>query len=100
LREVRIYFPDPWPKPRQHHRRIVHSDVIGVFVDRLEIGGAIHLATDVDSYAMAMRRVCGAESRLSGGVVDRPTGRPLTRFEQRGLDEGRDAVDLLYHRTH
>jgi tRNA (guanine-N7-)-methyltransferase len=100
LRGVRIYFPDPWPKPRQHHRRIVHPDVIDVLVDRLEIGGTIHLATDVDAYAMAMQRVCAAEPRLTGGVIDRPEERPLTRFEQRGLDEGRHPVDMSYRRTH
>ena len=98
LHGVRIYFPDPGPKPRQHHRRIVHRDVIGALVDRLEIGGTIHLATDVDDYATAMQRVGAAESRLRGGVIDRPVDRPLTRFEQRGLDEGRHPVDLLYHR--
>ncbi len=100
LHGVRIYFPDPWPKPRQHHRRIVHPDVIDVLVDRLEVDGTIHLATDVDAYAMAMQRVCGAEPRLTGGVIDRPIERPLTRFEQRGLIEGRHPVDMLYRRTH
>lgn len=99
LRGVRIFFPDPWPKPRQHHRRIVHPDVVAVLVDRLEIGGTIHLATDVDAYSMAMQRVCGEQACLSGGVIPRPVDRPLTRFEQRGLDEGRHAVDLLYRRT-
>jgi tRNA (guanine-N7-)-methyltransferase len=100
LHGVRIFFPDPWPKPRQHHRRIVHPDIVDVLVDRLEIGGTIHLATDVDAYAMAMQRVCAGEPRLTGGVVDRPDERPLTRFEQRGLDEGRHTVDMIYRRTH
>ena len=39
----------------------------------------------------SMQRVCDAEPRLAGGVVERPAERPLTRFEQRGLDEGRPA---------
>jgi tRNA (guanine-N7-)-methyltransferase len=46
-----------------------------------------------------MQRVCDAEPRLSGGVIERPSWRPLTRFEQRGLDEGRAPIDLLYRRT-
>ncbi len=45
-----------------------------------------------------MRAVCDAEPRLSGGVIDRPDWRPLTRFEQRGLDAGRSPTDLLYTR--
>jgi tRNA (guanine-N7-)-methyltransferase len=99
LSGVRIYFPDPWPKVRQHHRRIVSSDVVGALTDRLRIGGSLHLATDIADYAAVMQRVCAAEPRLAGGVIDRPAWRPLTRFEQRGLDEGRAAVDLLYRRT-
>ncbi|MET0908199.1 MAG: tRNA (guanosine(46)-N7)-methyltransferase TrmB, partial [Ilumatobacteraceae bacterium] len=35
----------------------------------------------------------------TGGMIERPSWRPLTRFERRGLDEGRVAVDLLYRRT-
>jgi tRNA (guanine-N7-)-methyltransferase len=46
-----------------------------------------------------MAAVCAAEPRLAGGVVDRPAWRPVTRFEQRGLDEGRTAVDLVYRRV-
>lgn len=99
LSGIRIYFPDPWPKVRQHHRRIVSDDVVRALTDRLRIGGTLHLATDIAEYASVMQRVCDAEPRLTGGVIERPSWRPLTRFERRGLDEGRVAVDLLYRRT-
>ena len=98
LRVVRVFFPDPWKKTRQHHRRLVHADVVEALTDRLEIGGTLHLATDIADYAAQMERVCDAEPRLDGGVIARPDNRPLTRFEQRGLDEGRPSTDLLYHR--
>jgi tRNA (guanine-N7-)-methyltransferase len=45
-----------------------------------------------------MQQVCDAEPRLDGGIVDRPDDRPLTRFEQRGLDAGRPPTDLRYTR--
>ena len=99
LAAVRIYFPDPWKKTRQHHRRLVREDVVAALVDRLEIGGELHLATDIADYAALMQRVCDAEPRLDGGIVDRPDDRPRTRFEQRGLDEGRPPTDLRYTRT-
>ena len=99
LRIVRIFFPDPWKKQRQHHRRLVRADIVAALVDRLEIGGELHLATDIADYAELMNSVCDAEQRLHGGVVDRPDERPLTRFEQRGLDEGRPPTDLIYRRT-
>ena len=96
---VRIFFPDPWKKTRQHHRRLVREDVVAALVDRLRIGGELHLATDIADYAALMKRVCDAEPRLTGGVIDRPDDRPLTRFEQRGLDEGRPPTDLRYRRA-
>lgn len=98
LAGARIYFPDPWPKKRHHHRRLVRADVVGVLVDRLRVGGTLHLATDIEHYADEMLATCAAEPRLDGGIIDRPGWRPLTRFEQRGLDEGRSPIDLLYTR--
>lgn len=99
LAGVRVYFPDPWTKRRNHHRRLVGSDVVGVLVDRLRLGGTLHLATDIADYAEKMENVCDAEPGLTGGRVERPDWRPLTRFEQRGLDAARSSVDLLYTRT-
>lgn len=98
LQIVRIFFPDPWKKPRQHHRRLVRDDVVAALVDRLAVGGELQLATDIGDYAALMQEVCDAEARLSGGVVPRPDERPLTRFERRGLDEGRTITDLRYTR--
>lgn len=97
---VRIFFPDPWKKQRQHHRRLVREDVVAALVDRLAIGGELQLATDIADYAALMQRVCDAEPRLDGGVVARPVERPLTRFEQRGLAEGRPPTDMRYIRRH
>jgi tRNA (guanine-N7-)-methyltransferase len=95
---IRIWFPDPWPKQRQQHRRLVSPAVVTQLVDRLRPGGCLHLATDIADYSLHMQRVCDAEPRLAGGVVLRPSWRPVTRFEARGLTEGRQAVDLCYRR--
>jgi tRNA (guanine-N7-)-methyltransferase len=98
LEGVRIWFPDPWPKQRQQHRRLVRADVVPFLVDRLRVGGTLHVASDIADYIRHTERVVTAESRLRGGRVDRPAWRPLTRFEQRGLREGRTATDLVYER--
>ena len=99
LAGVRVWFPDPWPKVRQRDKRLVQLPIVSRLVDRLRPGGELHLATDVADYATQMASVCAAEPRLSGGVIERPSWRPLTRFEQRGIDEGRTAVDLVYRRV-
>jgi tRNA (guanine-N7-)-methyltransferase len=99
LDEVRIYFPDPWPKPRQRNRRLVRPSFVAELIDRLAVGGRIHLATDIADYAEQMQTVCNAFTQLDGGVVERPATRPLTRFEQRGLNERRPPTDLIYRRV-
>lgn len=99
LAGVRVFFPDPWNKRRRLHRRLIGPDVVAVLTDRLRPGGFIHLATDIADYAAGMRVVCDDNERLAGGVIARPAWRPLTRFEQRGINAGRDAVDLWYRRV-
>ncbi|MEN9823672.1 MAG: tRNA ((7)-)-methyltransferase [Actinomycetota bacterium] len=98
LTGVRIWFPDPWLKNRQRHRRLVREQVVPLLVERLRVGGLLHVATDIDDYARQVLEVVAGEPRLAGGVVPRPEWRPLTRFERRGLDAGRDPVDMIFTR--
>jgi tRNA (guanine-N7-)-methyltransferase len=104
---VRIYFPDPWPKRRHRKRRLVQAAFVAVVAERLRPGGLLHLATDWADYATQMRDVCTAEPRLrpahdrgvdAAGWLPRPDWRPVTKFEQRARDEGREVHDLLYYR--
>ena len=96
LTAIRVFFPDPWPKRRQRGRRLIRPDVVEQLVPLLRTGGTLHLATDVDDYAAQMEAVCDAVAALAGGVIERPMWRPITRYEQRAIDEGRRPVELLY----
>ena len=98
LAGIRIYFPDPWHKARHRNRRMASEANIDRFCTLLMPGGTLHVATDIDDYAAQVRRLCDAESRLAGGVIERPSWRPETRYEHKGLEAGRDVTDLLYHR--
>jgi tRNA (guanine-N7-)-methyltransferase len=97
---VRVFFPDPWPKVRHHHRRLVRDDVVGRLVARLRPGGFLHLATDIEDYAQQMRTVCDLRPELTGGPIARPPERPVTRYEQKGIEAGHEVVDLRYTRSH
>jgi tRNA (guanine-N7-)-methyltransferase len=103
LAGIRVYFPDPWPKRKHHKRRLVQPEFVALGAARLAPGGTLHLATDWPRYAEQMLAVCGAEPRLrntapDGGWSPRPDWRPLTKFEQRALAEGREVRDLIYAR--
>jgi tRNA (guanine-N7-)-methyltransferase len=69
------------------------------FVALLEPEGFLHVATDIADYALQTERVCGAHPLLTGGVVERPAWRPVTRYERKGVTAGRAIADLVYRRT-
>ncbi len=92
------FFPDPWPKTKHHKRRLVDRDFAAVAASRLAPGAEWRLATDWAEYADQMRAVLDAEPSLTGGVVERWEERPVTKFERKGTEVGRDITDLVYRR--
>ncbi len=98
---VHIFFPDPWHKARHNKRRLIQSPFIAQLVQKLKPGGYIHVATDWQDYAEQVLRVLSAEPLLENTAADyapRPTYRPLTKFEQRGLKLGHGVWDILFRR--
>ena len=101
LHRLNLYFPDPWPKKRHHKRRIVQPAFLELVADRLEAGGALHIATDWADYAGPIDEVVGEsprfcldERREHGG--ERPLDRPQTKFERRGLKRGHSIWDWRF----
>src|SRR5260370_35695321 len=43
-------FPDPWPKPRHHKRRLVQRENLDILADLMIAGAELRLATDDPSY--------------------------------------------------
>lgn len=102
LDEVRIFFPDPWPKKRHHKRRLVQPAFIQLLASRLKPGGRLLLATDWEPYAQWMLEVVSDEPELENlapeGFAQRAPERVITRFEARGTRLGHDVWDLAFHR--
>jgi tRNA (guanine-N7-)-methyltransferase len=101
LDEVRIYFPDPWPKKRHHKRRLIQLPFIDLIAERLVPGGLLHLATDWAPYAQWMLEVLDSCPVLTGRgnpYVERPQWRPETHFERRGQRRGHEIFDILLER--
>ncbi|MGI9333085.1 MAG: tRNA (guanosine(46)-N7)-methyltransferase TrmB, partial [Gammaproteobacteria bacterium] len=102
--EVRLYFPDPWPKKRHHKRRLVQPSFVSMVTSRLKPGGSFALATDWAGYAEHMLEVLEAEPALEnvagpGASMPRPSMRPRTKFERRGERLGNAVVDLEFRRV-
>jgi tRNA (guanine-N7-)-methyltransferase len=99
--EIRIFFPDPWPKKRHHKRRLIQKPFVALLGDRLIDGGRLRLATDWQPYAEWMLEMLEAEPNLENQAADyaeRFEGRPVTRFEARGQRLGHEVWDLAYRR--
>jgi tRNA (guanine-N7-)-methyltransferase len=96
LAGVRAYFPDPWPKHSHRHRRLCAPANIDLFVNRLTVGGTIHIATDIAVYADEAEAALRAHGELDvERMVERPTWRASTKFERQGLEAGREIADLI-----
>lgn len=101
LAGVQIYFPDPWPKKRHHKRRLIQDKFVTLLIEKMQVGGYLHLATDWQDYALQMMEVLSAQSALEntagvGQYAQRPSWRPITKFETRGQGLGHGVWDLLF----
>ena len=98
---IHIWFPDPWHKKKHHKRRLIQPAFISMLIQHLRPGGYLHCATDWKHYAEQMLEVLSAEPGLintAAGYAPRPDWRPLTKFENRGLQLGHGVWDLLFSR--
>lgn len=91
LAEVRLFFPDPWPKAKHAKRRILRPSFAALLAHKLQPGHRLHLATDCLPYVEHALEVL---HDWDTQVVERPPHRPLTRFEQQGMDAGRPITDV------
>lgn len=93
---VHLFFPDPWPKARHFKRRIVNQEFIAAVGSKLKTGGFFHIATDWQPYAEWIAEEFTKQNIFSGGAVERPDWRPLTRFEGQGINKEHPVADFRF----
>jgi tRNA (guanine-N7-)-methyltransferase len=99
---VHIFFPDPWHKKRHHKRRLIQAEFVQLLCSKLKTGGYLHVATDWQEYAEWVLEVLSAEPQLQNTAADyaeKPSYRPLTKFENRGIKLGHGVWDLIFIRS-
>ena len=94
-----IFFPDPWPKKKHHKRRMLQRPRTDLLAKKLAPGGYLYFATDWQEYAESALE----ELKMTEGLANKYEGyaphqewRPRTKFEQKGLDAGRDIYELFF----
>ena len=93
---VHLFFPDPWPKARHFKRRIVNQEFIAAVAAKLKPGAFFHIATDWQPYAEWIAEEFTKQTFFTGGEVQRPDWRPLTRFEDQGINKEHPVTDFRF----
>ena len=93
---IHLFFPDPWPKKKHNKRRIVNEGFLALIYPKIKKGGFIHIATDWVPYAISIQEVFAGSTLFTGGVIDKPEWRPVTRFEGQGIDKDHAVNDMMY----
>jgi tRNA (guanine-N7-)-methyltransferase len=95
LREIHIYFPDPWPRKRERKRRIIRPDVLEQFRRVLAEGGGGIYVTDHREYFEAAAPLIEAAFRAERRIpsLDDP---PRTNYEAKYREEGREIFEVRF----
>lgn len=93
LRQVHIYFPDPWPKKRHHKRRLIQAPFLRELARVLQPEAAVRIATDHAEYFQWMLDHAAAVADVFDRLpFDTPAGPDLlvgTNFEVKYRRQGR-----------
>jgi tRNA (guanine-N7-)-methyltransferase len=102
---VYVLFPDPWPKPRHTHQRLLSIEFLGQLSGLLRESGDIVLATDWQPYAdWVIGNVAAVPSLRNTGTPYaqegnfNPSGEP-TFFEKLWRSKGRDIFFVRIERV-
>ena len=98
---IHIFFPDPWPKKRHHKRRLIQSNLLKLIAQKIKKSGYLHIATDWEDYAFWIIDLLDKEDllqKISDDFFKKPDYRPLTKYENRGINLGYKVWDMVYRR--
>jgi len=99
---IHIFFPDPWPKKRHHKRRLIQRPFTDELRAILKPGGYLYFVTDWEDYGEWAMTELGATAGLKNaytGFAEPQGWRPLTKFEEKGLDKNHIIRELYYIRS-
>jgi tRNA (guanine-N7-)-methyltransferase len=92
LDRLHINFPDPFPKTKHTHRRLLAPFSLALITDRLRPGAQLHIATDVAQYAESiaadLATTPGLRNLHSTAWITSVPGRTVTRYERKAIEKG------------
>ena len=104
--EVRIFFPDPWPKKKHAKRRLINTDFVDELSKKMAKGALLTVATDWEQYALEINSIIDASNAFTLKEDAANSSSPkeevggcysgLTKFESRGIRLGHNIWHLAY----
>ncbi|MGH9456998.1 MAG: tRNA (guanosine(46)-N7)-methyltransferase TrmB [Thermoanaerobaculia bacterium] len=94
IKEIHIYFPDPWPRPRERKRRIIRPEIARAMERILRPDGMGWYVTDHRDYFEAAAPVLAEVFETEAGeIVHDP---PRTNYEAKYQREGRPIFQVRF----
>ena len=89
---LHIYFPDPWPKRKHRHYRLVNERFPALARQVLVAGGTIYLRTDDQDYFEQMQAVFAARADFLPAETPTELAGLVTDFEREFLAKGMETL--------
>jgi tRNA (guanine-N7-)-methyltransferase len=108
LERVFVLFADPWRKARHTNRRFIQAETLALLARLMPSGAELRLASDHPKLIEWYDEVLPVHTTPSSpfelvwrrplAEFDRPADWPNTRYEQKGIAEGREPIYWLLRR--
>ena len=101
IEKIYLQHPDPWPKKRHFHRRIIQSEFINILHELLITNGIVDIATDHKDYAIWIvehfkERKDFFSIYKKGFTKESEKGHIETYFEKKKREEGFEPYFMKY----
>jgi tRNA (guanine-N7-)-methyltransferase len=100
---VTINFPDPWPKPAHHGRRLIDDQFLDLLATRMAAGASLEIATDDAAYAAVIGdRLAHSpyfQSQLATPYLTKDPQRVVTKYERLAREAGSTCYYFKWRRN-
>lgn len=93
---LHIYFPDPWPKKKHRHHRLINETFPALARQVLIVGGSVFLRTDDTDYFQQMTAVFGVAKEFEKVETPAKLAEITTDFEREFNAQGISTLRAAY----
>tara|TARA_B100001769_G_scaffold264881_1_gene249571 strand:- start:110 stop:760 length:651 start_codon:yes stop_codon:yes gene_type:complete len=95
---VKIICPDPWPKERHHKRRLINKSFLELLHKSMKSKANLYISTDWENYADHIMKEINKTGLFNKSNIFFTKKNHLTKFEQRGVNEGRRVFEFNFNK--